>query len=85
MFFIPERRLHWDFPSGPVVKTVLPLQGAWVQSLVQELRFHKPHGVAKKKANSLTDLITLSINSIFVLQRHFSTICVFLLVFIGVL
>ena len=40
MFFIPERRLHWDFPSGPVVKTVLPLQGAWVQSLVQELRFH---------------------------------------------
>ena len=25
-------RVDWDFPAGPVVKT-LPLQGAWVQSL----------------------------------------------------
>ena len=26
-----------DFPGGAVVKTVLPMQGAWVQSLVWEL------------------------------------------------
>ena len=49
VFFIPERRLHWDFPSGPVVKTVLPLQGAWLQSLVQELRFHMLQCSQKKK------------------------------------
>ena len=28
---------------------MLPLQGAWVQSLVQELRSHKLRGTAKKK------------------------------------
>ena len=28
---------------------MLPLQGAWVQSLIRELRSHMPHGVAKKK------------------------------------
>ena len=38
-----------DFPSGPVVRTVFPVQWAWVQSLVQELRSHMMHGVAKKK------------------------------------
>ena len=26
-----------DFPGGPVAKTVLPVQGAWVKSLVREL------------------------------------------------
>ena len=26
-----------DFPGGSVVKTVLPMQGIWVQSLVREL------------------------------------------------
>ena len=41
-------RVDWDFPAGPVVKT-LPLQGAWVQSLVRELRSHKPHGIATTK------------------------------------
>ena len=28
---------------------VLPLQGPWVQSLVGELRSHKPCGIAKEK------------------------------------
>ena len=37
-----------DFPSGPVVKTVLPLQGAQVRSLVGELRSHMLRGAAKK-------------------------------------
>ena len=30
------------FPRGPVVKTVLPLQGSLVQSPVLELRPHMP-------------------------------------------
>ena len=38
-----------DFPGGPVVKTALPTQRAWVQSLVGELRSHKPHCAAQKK------------------------------------
>ena len=29
--------------------SVLPTQGVQVQSLVQELRSHRPHGAAKKK------------------------------------
>ena len=32
-----------DFPGGPVVKNVLPLQEAWVRFLVRELRSHMPH------------------------------------------
>ena len=33
-----------EFPGGPVVKdSTLPLQGAWVPSLVGELEPHKPH------------------------------------------
>ena len=36
-------------PDGPVVKTLLPLQGARVQSLVRDLRSHMPSSVAKKK------------------------------------
>ena len=27
-----------DFTVGPVVKTVLPLQGTWVQALIREIR-----------------------------------------------
>ena len=26
-----------DFPCGPAAKTLLPVQGTWVQSLVREL------------------------------------------------
>ena len=37
-----------DFPGSPVVKdSWLPLQEAWVQSLVGELRSHVLHGAAK--------------------------------------
>ena len=39
-----------DFPAGPGVKTVLPWQGAWVQSLVEELGSHMPLG-QKNKTN----------------------------------
>ena len=38
-----------DFFGGPVVKTVLLMQGVQVQSLVGELRSHIAHAVAKKK------------------------------------
>ena len=32
-------KIHtWDLPGGPVVKTALPMQGAWVKSLVREPR-----------------------------------------------
>ena len=27
----------WDFPGGPGAKTLFPLHGAWIQSLVMEL------------------------------------------------
>ena len=41
---------HRDFPGDPVVKSVLLMQGAWVQFLVEELRSHMPHvETAKKK------------------------------------
>ena len=42
----------WDFAGGPVVRTLLPLQGAWAQSLVGELKSLMLCGVAKKKSHS---------------------------------
>ena len=37
-FFSVSEKLTWmDFPAGPVATTVLPMQGAWVRSLVREL------------------------------------------------
>ena len=41
----------WDFPSGPVLRILqgLPLKGAWVWSLVRELRAHIPQDEEKKK------------------------------------
>ena len=38
-----------NFPGAPVVGTLLPIQGAQVQSLVGELGSYMPHSVAKKK------------------------------------
>ena len=38
-----------DFAGGPVVRTPLPPQGVWVQSLVGELKSPMLCGVAKKK------------------------------------
>ena len=38
----------WDFPGGPVVDCMLPMQGAWVRSLVGELRSHMPCGMATR-------------------------------------
>ena len=39
----------WDFPGGPVVKTVLPSQGAWVGSLFRELQSCMPQSAAKEQ------------------------------------
>ena len=41
-FFKKKKRK--DFPTGPVVKNPLPMQGAQVQFLIRELRSHKPRG-----------------------------------------
>ena len=38
----------WNFPGGPVVKTALLLQGAWIQSLAGELRSCISHGAARR-------------------------------------
>ena len=46
---LEKRRGRRDFLGGPVVKTVLPMHGAKVQSLVEELRSHMPRGMAKRK------------------------------------
>ena len=46
---VTEQQHNKDFPGCPVVKTALPIQGAWVQSLVRKLGFHMPRGVAKNK------------------------------------
>ena len=40
--------LLWDLSGSPVVKTLLPMQGAWVRSLVRELRSHTLQGTANK-------------------------------------
>ena len=37
------------FPGGPVLRTLLSLLSTQIQSLVGELKSHKPHNVAKKK------------------------------------
>ena len=42
-----------DFPSGPLAKTLLPVQGAWVRSLIREMKWSpsvvsnsmSPHGL----------------------------------------
>ena len=41
-----------DLPGGPVVKTVLPVQGAQVQPLVGELRSLMSQGVAKQRKDA---------------------------------
>ena len=38
-----------DFSDSPLVNIALPMQGARVQSLVEELGSCVPHGVTKKK------------------------------------
>ena len=38
---------------------MLPLQSAQVQSLVRELRVHKPHGVAKKKKKKSKGILSV--------------------------
>ena len=42
----PQRELSW-WPSGS--DSMLPMQGAWVSSLVGELRSDMPHNTAKEK------------------------------------
>ena len=45
-WYFKKKAIVGNFPGGPLVKA-LPTQGAWVQSLVRELRPHMPRRVAK--------------------------------------
>ena len=45
---------RWDFPGGPA----LPLQGAWVRSLIWELRSHVPRSAAEKKSPSKASVVS---------------------------
>ena len=49
--FLENSVSSWEFPGMSVARTLLPLQGAWVQSLFGELRSHMPHDMAKKIKN----------------------------------
>ena len=33
----PQKATCWDRPGGPVAKTLLPMQGVWVWTLIREL------------------------------------------------
>ena len=44
-----KKKSYGEFPGSPVVRTLLPLKGAQIQSLVGELRSHMLGGVDKKK------------------------------------
>ena len=37
-----KKYLSSDFPDSPVIKTLFSNEGAWVQSVVQELKYHTP-------------------------------------------
>ena len=40
--FLFQNRIFWDFPGSPVVKTLLPMQGTQLWSLIGELRCRIP-------------------------------------------
>ena len=46
-----KKKNHWfrDFPAGPLIKTVSPMQGARVWSLVGELRLCMLHSAIRKE------------------------------------
>ena len=49
---------------------MLPLQGAWVQSLVEELRSRMPHSMDKKKTNKHNSTVLLGrVTDQFLLSR----------------
>ena len=48
-----------DFPGGPGLRICLLMQGAGVQSLVEELRSHRPLGMAKEKISSFRGLLSI--------------------------
>ena len=60
------QKLPQGVPGGPVVETVLPLQGAQVPSLVRELRSHRPWSTAKKKRKMPPNVASLSVSFDFI-------------------
>ena len=65
--------LFWDFPGDPVVKPALPLQGAWVLSLVRKGGSCRPSGLAKKKKKEVDE--TLYLKKIILFLFDFTTLC----------
>ena len=49
---VGQKQPKWDFPGGPVVKTLLPMQGAPVQGLVKDL---DPHALTKSSQAATKD------------------------------
>ena len=49
VFFFPYLKLSRDVPSGPVVKTELPVQWVQVRSLMEEPRSYIPNSMAENK------------------------------------
>ena len=78
--FLPCMKVHSvNLRGGPVGKTAHPLQGAWVQSLVQKLRSHMTCRVTAEKEKPLASskIIILLLNWIF-LSPYINTIDLFL-------
>ena len=59
-----------EFPGSPVVRTLLPLQGAWVRPLVGELRSCMPQGMAKKII--FYDCVRITIDTLVLYIKAFS-------------
>ena len=59
--FTIKWHMKWNFPGGPMVKTVPPLQGAWVWPLVGELRSHMLHGWPKKKKGDIWGKVLMEV------------------------
>ena len=61
-----------EFPGGPVVKdSTLPLQGAWVPSLVGELEPHKPHSYTHTHIHTHTHTRKLYLSCPFGKQKEY--------------
>ena len=62
-----------DFPGGPVADSALPVQGAWVQSLVRELdpAYHnKTQAEPNKQTKNLSSIRVLTLSILIQWQRE---------------
>ena len=52
----PKKQGIWDFPCSLIVKTPCSTEGAWVRSLLSELRSHMLAAWPKKKKKKRQDI-----------------------------